>query len=212
MSDTSLLTEGFRKFREIYFEKSPELFRETLRYGQNPKFAMVACSDSRVDPAIVFQTDPGDIFSIRNVAALVPPNEDQGLYHGTSAALEFAVTGLKVEHIVIMGHAHCGGVEAMVRRQEGEVVGGKFLGQWTDLLVKARERALSEDGTLEGRALLRAAERQGVKLSLQNLMTFPFVSEAVAQGTLQLHGWYLDIAEGALEYFDGAKDTFVPLT
>ncbi|TNE36964.1 MAG: carbonic anhydrase [Alphaproteobacteria bacterium] len=212
MSDTSALTDGFRKFREIYFEKSPELFRETLRYGQNPQFAMVACSDSRVDPAIVFQTHPGDIFSIRNVAALVPPNEQQGHYHGTSAALEFAVTGLKVEHIVIMGHAHCGGVEAMVKRQEGEAVGGQFLSHWTDLLIKARERALAEDDSLEGRALLRAAERQGVKLSLENLMTFPFVSEAVGKGRLQLHGWYLDIAEGQLEYYDTDKRVFQPLT
>ena len=126
MTGIETLLDGFRKFREMYFEKAPGLYRDLLIHGQNPRFAVVACSDSRVDPAIVLQTEPGDIFAVRNVAALVPPREDDGHYHGTSAALEFAVSELGVDHIIILGHAHCGGVAAMVRKQESGVVGGTF--------------------------------------------------------------------------------------
>ncbi len=189
MSGIETLLDGFRKFREMYFEKTPGLYRDLLRQGQNPRFAVVACSDSRVDPAIVLQTKPGDIFAVRNVAALVPPYEEDGHYHGTSAALEFAVTELGVDHIIVIGHAHCGGVAAMVRKQEGGEVGGRFISAWTDLLREARERALAADPGLDGDALLSASERQSVRLSLDNLTTFPFVHEAMAAGNLSLHGW-----------------------
>ena len=108
MTDINILLNGFRKFRELYYGKSPSLYQDLIRHGQKPRFAVLACSDSRVDPAIVLQTEPGDIFAVRNVAALVPPFEEDGLYHGTSAALEFAFRGLHVEHIIIIGHAHCG--------------------------------------------------------------------------------------------------------
>lgn len=202
------LLNGFKKFHEMYFEKDPDLYRDQLSHGQNPRFAVVACSDSRVDPAIVLQTEPGEIFAVRNVAALVPPCEDDGRYHGTSAALEFAVTGLHVEHIVIIGHAHCGGVAAMVGKQEGGKVSGQFIGPWTDLLREAHERALAADPGLEGDALLRASERQSVRLSLDNLTTFPFVREAVATGNLSLHGWYFNISKGALEVYNPDSGIF----
>jgi carbonic anhydrase len=207
MSDIDALLEGFRKFREIYYQQDPELYRDQLAQGQNPRFAVVACSDSRVDPAIVLQAEPGDIFSVRNVAALVPPYEEDGHYHGTSAALEFAVEGLGVDHIVIIGHVQCGGVEAMVRREEGETPGGEFVTKWTDLLREARHRALAEDPGLSGDELLRASERQAVLLSLDNLMTFPFIQKAV-QGRLSLHGWYLNMHEGTLEGYNPSKGAF----
>ncbi len=212
MTGIETLLNGFRKFREMYFEKAPGLYRDQLRHGQSPRFAVVACSDSRVDPAIVLQTELGDIFAVRNVAALVPPYEDDGHYHGTSAALEFAVTGLGVDHIIILGHAHCGGVAAMVRKQEYGEVGGKFITAWTDLLCEARERALAADPGLDGDALLGASERQSVRLSLDNLTTFPFVREAVAAGNLSLHGWYLDIFEGTLEVWNPDTETFERLS
>jgi len=195
------LLNGFRKFREQYFEKDPSLYRN-LRHGQAPRFAVVACSDSRVDPAIVLQAEPGEIFAVRNVAALVPPYEETGHYHGTSAALEFAVTGLGVSHIIIIGHALCGGVAAMVQKQEGGAEAGKFITAWTDLLVAARERALAAEPGLEGDDLLRAAERHSVLVSLENLTTFPFVRTGLAAGTLHLHGWYLNIYEGVLEVWN----------
>jgi carbonic anhydrase len=212
MSGIETLLSGFRKFREMYFEKAPGLYRDLLIHGQNPRFAVVACSDSRVDPAIVLQAEPGDIFAVRNVAALVPPYEEDGRYHGTSAALEFAVTVLHVEQIIIIGHAHCGGVAAMVRKQEGAEVGGKFIGDWTDLLREARERALAEDPGLDGEALLSASERRSVLLSLDNLTTFPFVRAAMAAGNLSLHGWYLNIFEGALEIWNPDNETFERLS
>ncbi|MCW8836158.1 MAG: carbonic anhydrase [Rhodospirillales bacterium] len=211
MSDIDALLNGFRKFREIYYEKSPELYGELLNRGQNPRYAVIACSDSRVDPAIVLQAEPGDIFAVRNVAALVPPYEEDGRYHGTSAAIEFSVKGLGVKHIVIIGHAHCGGVAAMVRKQEGGKAGGRFIAAWTDLLREAHNRAVTANPSLEGDALLRASEREAVRLSLENLTTFPFVNEAVAAGDLELHGWYLNIFEGVLEGWDPAKGAFIPI-
>lgn len=205
------LLDGFRKFREIYYDKAPDLYRDILRKGQNPRFAVIACSDSRVDPAIVFQAEAGEIFAVRNVAALVPPYEEDEGYHGTSAALEFAVKGLGVDHIVIIGHAHCGGVAAMVRKQEGGQAGGRFIAAWTGLLIEARERALAADPSLDGDDLLRASERQAVCLSLENLMSFPFIRKRVAKGTLQIHGWYLNIFEGELEGFSPESGRFEKL-
>ncbi|MDH5748035.1 MAG: carbonic anhydrase, partial [Rhodospirillales bacterium] len=159
-------------------------------------------------PAILFNTGPGELFVVRNVANLVPPYEPDASYHGTSAALEFAVKGLEVEHVIIIGHAHCGGVAAMVRKQEGGKAGGKFITAWTDLLREAHERALAENPGLEGDALLRASERQAVRLSLDNLTTFPFVRKAVASGNLSLHGWYLNIFEGVLEAWNPVTQSF----
>ena len=208
MSSTEILLNGFRKFRKLYYEKSPNLYRDLIKHGQNPRFAVVACSDSRVDPAIVLQAEPGDIFAVRNVAALVPPFEEDGLYHGTSAALEFAVRGLHVEHIIIIGHAHCGGVESMIHKQEGGEDKGMFIGAWTDLLRVARERALADTPGLEGDALLAASERHAVRLSLENLSTFPFIQEAIAAGELNLQGWYLNIFDGALEIWDPDRLAF----
>ena len=216
MTGIETLLDGFRKFREIYFEKTPDLYRELVSHGQNPRFAVVACSDSRVDPAIVLQAEPGDIFAVRNVAALVPPYENDERHHGTSAALEFAVTGLGVDHIIIIGHAHCGGVAAMVHRQEGGSAGappgGRFMAAWTDLLREARERALAADPGLDGDALLAASERHSVRLSLDNLATFPFVRDAMAAGELSLHGWYLNIFEGALDVWNPDTGTFERLS
>ncbi|MDA0230519.1 MAG: carbonic anhydrase [Proteobacteria bacterium] len=212
MTEINILLNGFRKFRELYYGKSPSLYRDLIRHGQKPRFAVLACSDSRVDPAIVLQTKPGDIFAVRNVAALVPPYEEDGLYHSTSAALEFAVRGLHVEHIIIIGHAHCGGVASMIRKQQGgeELVydGGTFIGAWTDLLRGAYERALTSNPELKGDALLSAAERQAVRLSLDNLSTFPFIREAVDAGELSLQGWYLNIFDGALEIWDPDSERF----
>jgi len=208
MTGTDALLNGFRKFRERYYEKSPDLFRDLLSRGQNPRFAVVACSDSRVDPAIVLQTEPGDIFAVRNVAALVPPYEEDGRYHGTSAALEFAVRALRVEHIIVIGHAHCGGVEAMLRKQEGGKAGGTFIAAWTGLLVEAREHALAADPKLKGEALQAASERQAVRLSLENLTTFPFVQDAVKGGGLTLHGWYLNIFDGILDIWNPETQAF----
>lgn len=210
MTGIDSLLLGFRKFRETYYEKAPDLYRNLLKHGQRPRFAVVGCSDSRVDPAIVLQAEPGEIFAVRNVAALVPPYEEAGFYHGTSAALEFAVDTLMVEHVIIIGHAQCGGVQAMVRNQEPDTphVGGMFLTAWTNLLRTARERALAAEPDLEGDALINASERQAVRLSLENLDTFPFIRKAVAAGRITLHGWYLNIFDGSLEILNPETQRF----
>ena len=223
MSGIDPLLKGFEKFRSRYFQKDPELYQRLLKEGQTPRFAIIACSDSRVDPALVLQVEPGDIFAIRNVAALVPPFEDDGHYHGTSAALEYAVRVLKVDHIIVIGHAHCGGVAAMVDRQdcleqatastpnECDETSGTFITAWTNMLRDARKRVLAQTPELKGDALLEACERQGVQLSLDNLMTFPFINSAVATGHLQLHGWYLNIYDGILQAYDPKTNTFTPI-
>lgn len=203
---------GFAHFRERYFSQRKDLYRRLVREGQKPKIVMVACADSRVDPAIVLQADPGDIFAIRNVANLVPPyeeSEDGALsYHGTSAALEFAVEQLGVEHVVVFGHAHCSGVKAMVKGQEGDPVAGRFVPAWTSIVDRAYTMAKAKNPTAQGEELDRCCERQAVLVSLENLMTFPFIRERVEAKTLEIHGWYLDIAEGQLSSYNAAEDKF----
>ena len=209
------LVEGFRAFRSHYFKDHQSLYRQLVSQGQKPKVAVVACADSRVDPAIVLQVEPGDIFAIRNVANLVPPYEEDEdgdvSYHGTSAALEFAVTVLGVEHVVIFGHAHCAGVQAMIDGQRGKTVVGRFIPAWTSISAKAYHRAKEAKPNAEGAELARCCERQGVLVSLENLMTFPFIKEGVDAGTLEVHGWYLDIAEGELSEYDPDKREFLQL-
>lgn len=204
------LVFGFSSFRKRFFSERQDLYRRLVREGQKPQVVMIACADSRVDPAIVLESDPGDIFSIRNVANVVPPfeSDDDLSYHGTSAALEFAVEKLNVEHVVVFGHAHCAGVKAMISGREGSPVDGQFISQWTSIIDKAYDLAKTKNPTAEGEELDRCCERQAVLVSLENLMTFPFVKQRVAAGTLHLHGWYLDIAEGRLSQYDPATDTF----
>jgi len=201
---------GFTSFRNRYFSERKDLYRRLVRDGQKPKICMIACADSRVDPAIVLQADPGDIFSIRNVANMVPPFQEDAdvTYHGTSAALEFAVAHLGVEHVVVFGHAHCAGVKAMVNGQQGNPVAGYFVSAWTSIVDKAYTMAKAKNPTAEGDELDRCCERQAVLVSLENLMTFPFIRDRVEAGTLELHGWYLDIAEGQLSHYNASEDRF----
>ncbi len=208
MSDIEPLLDGYRSFRERYFQDDPGLYRDTLQHGQSPRYAVVACSDSRVDPAIVLNTEPGDIFTVRNVAALVPPYDMAPSHPSAGAAIEYAVNGLKVGHIIVIGHVLCGGVAAMVSRQEGGPSSGELVEPWTNLLRQARDRALAEDPGLSGDALLRACERHSVRLSLDNLMTYPFVRDQVDAGALGVHGWYFDFVAGRLERWNPEAGAF----
>ena len=204
------LVFGFSSFRKRFFSDRQDLYRTLVRDGQKPQVVMIACADSRVDPAFVLETDPGDVFAIRNVANVVPPFEkdDDVSYHGTSAALEFAVEKLEVEHVVVFGHAHCAGVKAMLSGRQGNPVDGHFISQWTSIIDKAYDLAKSKNPTAEGEELERCCERQAVLVSLENLMTFPFVKKRVEAGTLHLHGWYLDIAEGRLWQYNPETDKY----
>ena len=181
--------------------------------GQNPKAMIVTCCDSRVLISEIFGNEPGDFFIHRNIASLVPPNEPDGRAHGTSAAIEYAVIALGIEHLVVMGHHACGGVRGCHDMLAGHApqldTPTSFVGSWLRLLKPGYE-ALSGRG-LDYEARIAALEKEAVLVSLTNLMTFPFIAEAVDAGRLQLHGVWKDIRDGGLEVLDPATGAFVPL-
>jgi carbonic anhydrase len=206
MQDIERFIAGFRRFQDNYFGAESSHF-EPLKKGQSPKTMIVGCSDSRVDPAILTGCAPGDIFTVRNVANLVPPHEENGGLHGVSAALEFAVCHLGVQHIVVLGHSQCGGIGALMRGTCG-CKGGGFISRWMTIATSAREQVLSE---LPGKApelQQRAAEQASILLSLENLRSFPFIRERVENRTLSLHGWYFDIGAGELFGYDAETARF----
>lgn len=196
------LIDGYHRFRGNEWLEERERWQQ-LAGGQSPKVMVIACSDSRVDPATIFGSRPGEVFVVRNVANLVPPYETGGGRHGVSAALEFAVTKLGVEEIVVLGHGACGGVNAALTRSlEHEPPGqGGFVAGWISLLDEARDRVTAEHGT--GAQGQQALEREGVRVSIANLLTFPFVRDRVEAGTLTIHGAVFAIADGRLHVLGG---------
>ena len=173
---------------------------------------VIACSDSRVDPATIFDSNPGVMFVVRNVAALVPPYQPDDNHHGVSAALEFAVTQLQVREIVVMGHGFCGGCDAALTRRfdrarDGE---GHFIAHWIGLLDDARDAVLARHPGELDRRVFREMEMEGVLISLRNLRTFPWVREREEAGTLALHGAYFAISDGILHLCDETEGRFAP--
>jgi carbonic anhydrase len=196
MSTPKQLIDGFRRFRERHFAEDAERFQYLVQFGQTPRALVVACCDSRVDPALVLDCAPGDLFVIRNVANLVPPSENQGHYHGTSAALEFGVRNLGVPHIIVLGHAQCGGIHALLAG--GVPKEDSFIAEWMGLAEDARKQIEQEFAGASDKLRHRACEQQAILISLGNLMTFSWIRERVEQGRLTLHGWYFDIEGGEL--------------
>jgi carbonic anhydrase len=196
------LLAGYTRFRARRWVEQRALF-EHLAEGQKPRILVIACSDSRVDPAQIFDVAPGELFVVRNVAALVPPCEDNEGQHGTSAAIEFAVSALGVKTVLVMGHARCGGVIAAIDRRRlgtktsSEISQMRFVNDWINLLAPVVE-------ALDG-ASQTAHERGAVELSLSNLMTFPFVVEKVRAGELNLEGAWFDIASGELGLYNSQR-------
>jgi carbonic anhydrase len=211
MKDIKDLIAGFRRFQSAYYGGRRDLVERLVHQGQAPKVMVVACCDSRVDPAIVIDCDPGDLFVVRNVANLVPPYEEGGGYHGTSAALEFAVRCLHVQHVIVMGHARCGGVRALLGDIRFEGDAGRFITPWMSIAKEACRTALAAEGAQDPESRAVACERQAVRISLNNLMSFPFVREAVAAERLQLHGWYFDLDRGELHGLDSATGRYSTL-
>jgi carbonic anhydrase len=209
MSSPRQLIEGFSRFRERHFTKEDALFRELVEQGQTPKILVVACCDARVDPALVLDCAPGDLFVIRNVANLVPPAENQGHYHGTSAALEFGVRKLNVGHIIVLGHAQCGGIHALL---EGDMQNeDAYISEWMGIAEAARKAVNSDFADADNIVRRRACEQHAILVSLKNLMTFPWIRERVEQGSLTLHGWYFDIEPGELLGYNLATRRFEAL-
>jgi carbonic anhydrase len=207
VKDIANFIAGFRRFQEKYFSEDRELF-EQLRQGQRPKAAIIACADSRVDPALLMGAEPGDVFVVRNVANLVPPYEPGGGFASVPAALEFAVLSLQVEHVIVLGHAQCGGINALMNETSN---GGEFIGKWVGIAQRARERVLAELPAKPPALQARACEQAAILVSLENLMTYPWIAERVDTGAMHLHGWYFDIAQGELLSYNPALNGFEPI-
>jgi carbonic anhydrase len=205
------LIEGYRRFRENRWPAERERWAE-LAEGQSPEVMILACADSRSDPAEIFDARPGEMFVARNIAALAPPYETSSGFHGVSAALEFAVTQLEVGEILVMGHGMCGGCAASLTgkfddRRPGQ---GQFIADWVRMLDRARDRVRARHTELDREAFLDM-EQEAVKVSLANLRTFPWIAEREKNGRLKLHGAHFSIAEGQLYVLDEAEGSFRPV-
>jgi carbonic anhydrase len=204
------LIEGYRRFREESWKRERERWTE-LAEGQSPKVMILACADSRSDPAQIFDARPGEMFVARNIAALAPPYETSSGFHGVSAALEFAVTQLEVGEILVMGHGMCGGCAAALTGSFDDVPPGEghFIGDWVRMLHDARDQVRSRHSELNRQAFLDM-EYEAVKISLANLRTFPWIAEREKNGRVKLHGAHFSIAEGRLYLLDEPEGTFRP--
>jgi len=186
------LIEGYRRFRAKAWPEQRKLFESLAEKGQHPKTMVVACVDSRVDPAMIFDAGPGEMLTVRNVANLVPPYSPDVKYHGTSAAIEFGARVLGVEHVTVLGHGLCGGVKSLL---EGAPENARdFVEPWMAMAESARARAFQ----CPAEERQRRCELEVVKVSLANLMTFPWIASGVAEGTLKLHGAWFDVRSGML--------------
>ena len=197
---TEKLITGYRRFRAGFFQRNRERLEELAR-RQTPEIAMVSCCDSRVDPTILFDAEPGEIFVIRNVANLVPPFETEGHYHGTSAALEFAVTCLKVKQLVVLGHANCGGIRALMEN-DASIKSDGFIDSWMQIAAPAKKEVLARSDLDTPELRTNACEKAAVQYSLYNLMSYPWVRRRVENGDLVLIGWYYDLRSGEIVNVD----------
>jgi len=187
---------GFRQFREKFFLGEDATYSRLASRGQGPKTLIIGCSDSRVDPALISSSGPGDLFVVRNVGNLVPPFESAGGRHGVSAAIEFAVVNLKVENIIVLGHRQCGGIHALLFPDETRA--GGFVQQWVQVAEPAKARALAQVGSEDSNALWHCCELESIKTSIENLHSFPFIEEAIKARDLSIFGIYFDIEKGEL--------------
>lgn len=199
------LIAGYRRFRSGTWDRERARFNELSQSGQSPRTMLIACSDSRADPQMLFDARPGELFVARNVANLMPPYSPDSKFHGTSAALEFGVRVLKVRNVVVMGHAMCGGIHALLHGAPDEA--SDFVGHWVNIAERAKLRALQ----FPPEKRQDYCERESVRLSLENLMTFPWVREPVEAGALALHGCFFDIRSGVMELL-GDDGSFRPVS
>ena len=209
MQDIQKFIAGFRGFQEDYFSEDRELFKR-LKQGQRPKVVLIGCSDSRVDPSLMVRSEPGDLFIVRNVANLVPPCEHDQAYHAGSAALEYAVCHLEVEHIIVLGHSNCGGIRSLMEGIPSDK-NGEYISKWVSIAERAKQQVLDNLQTATPQQQAKACEHASILVSLENLLTFPWVKERVDANTLDLHGWYFDIESGNLYSYHPATGEFALL-
>lgn len=204
MPEFATLVEGYRRFRRDGYIQQKTRFEQLASDGQAPPIMIISCCDSRVDPATIFDTVPGQVFALRNVANLVPPYETGGGLHGVSAAIEFGVLGLEVRHIVVLGHAQCGGIKAALAGSEIGQSERSFVDDWVDIISDARDDVLASSAADTQHAL----ELESIKVSLKNLRSFPFIASREQSHALKLHGAYFGIADGDLHVLDEVSGEF----
>lgn len=203
----SRLIDGYRAFLVSRLRREQAQYRDLADRGQSPEVLVIGCCDSRVSPEVIFDADPGELFVVRNVANLVPPYAPDGKAHGVSAALEFAVVALKVKHVVVLGHAQCGGVKAFAE-DTAPLTPTDFIGQWMTLMAPAADIA-GPRGDLPLGDYITRLEQANVVNSLRNLLTFPRLRDGVERGDIQLHGAYFGVATGKLWVRDAETGSFV---
>jgi carbonic anhydrase len=209
MTLPSRLVEGYRNFRRTRLPVEQDRFRELSEAGQQPEIMVIGCCDSRVSPEVIFDARPGELFVLRNVANLVPPYAPTGYQHGVSAAIEFAVEGLKVKHVVVLGHARCGGVRAFAE-PDRPLSPGDFIGRWIGLMAPAAAK-VGPRGDRPLADYLTRLEQASIFATLANLETFPYIRAAVERRALALHAAYFDVATGQLMAGDPARGGFEPV-
>ncbi|MEO8418907.1 MAG: carbonic anhydrase [Methylophilaceae bacterium] len=213
MRDVGKFVQGFKRFQHHYLGNHHALFDRLVEEGQHPRALMIACCDSRCDPALLMDCDPGDMFVVRNVANLVPPHTQATFFAATSSAMAFAVRNLEVEHVIVMGHACCGGMRALMANKAPECDEEELIAKWLDIAGDARQQVLQElpDESVEIQA--RACEQASILISLENLLSYPWISRRVNEGSLTLHGWYFDMERGELLQYQpeaGKFEVLVP--
>ncbi len=207
MKSLDKLLEGFKQFKQRYYIAEPELYAKLVDRGQTPKILVIACCDSRVHPAQVLNTNPGEIFVVRNVANLVPPFEDDGKSHGTSAAIEYGVKHLKVEHIIVFGHGQCGGIKSLMAGGVG-LEKGSFIDPWMSTAIPARGKILEEHSEKSFEEQCEICEQAVIEVSVMNLLSFPWIKSRVDAGKLDVHGWYFEIEKGILFELNQKEGSF----
>ena len=213
MRDVSKFLSGFKRFQKNYLGEHHDLFDALVQEGQRPSALMIACCDSRCDPALLTDCDPGDMFVVRNVANLVPPHVQATYFAATTSAIAFAIHNLEVEHVIVMGHAQCGGIRALLEHKTPERDEEALVAKWLEIAEEARQQVLKDLSDKPPEVAAHACEQASILVSLENLMSYPWISQRVNEGKLALHGWYFDMPRGELlEYHQetGVFDVLVP--
>ncbi len=209
MSEINSLIKGYHAYHTVDYRRDEALLRSLAEKGQSPKAMVISCCDSRVEPSAVLGSIPGDLFMVRNVANLVPPFVADSKHHGTSAALEYAITQLEIPNIIILGHAMCGGIKALIDGSVDTEDNSTFISNWMSIAKEAKNNTDCCDHDKE--KFQRDVEQSSILNSLKNLMTFPFIKERVEDGRLELNGWYFDFSTGELFGYDEEQDAFINL-
>lgn len=225
-STLARLIRGIKGFQQRFYELEPSRMRDLVERGQRPEILLVSCSDSRVDPAILTDALPGDLFVVRNVANLVPPYRLDGKYDGARSAIEYAIRDLCVKHVVVLGHAHCGGIKALLSTVAGQRPSRDFIADWVSIATQSYYRyvlermSTAEDdaGNILGemdmeelRAHQHLVERAAIQGSIDNLLTYPWIQKRVDKGDLCLHGWWFDLETGDLWTTSSDHSTMFPM-